>query len=130
MVRFFGFGAGLIFVIALLVAALLPREDVPADPIKAIHLNARSAHWQHDGPLGMGVFGTYDRAQLQRGFQVYKEVCSACHSLRLVAFRDLKALGYNDDEVKAIAAGFNVPGVDPNTGEANTRPGLATDFFP
>ena len=41
---------------------------------------------------------------MQRGFQVYKEVCSACHSLRLVAFRDLKAIGYNDDEVKAIAA--------------------------
>ncbi|RZJ99550.1 MAG: cytochrome c1 [Novosphingobium sp.] len=77
-----------------------------------------------------GAFGKFDKAQLQRGFQVYKEVCSACHSLRLVAFRDLKQLGYNDDEVKAIAAGFQVPGLDPATGEANTRPGLATDYFP
>ena len=68
--------------------------------------------------------------QLQRGFQVYKEVCSACHSLRLVAFRDLTQLGYNEAEVKAIAAGFQVPGIDPNTGEANTRPGLPTDYFP
>ena len=77
-----------------------------------------------------GVFGKFDKQQLQRGFQVYKEVCSACHSLRLVAFRDLKQIGYNDDEVKAIAAGFQVPGLDPATGEANTRPGLATDYFP
>ena len=47
-----------------------------------------------------------------------------------MAFRDLAALGYNEAEVKAIAAGFQVPGVDPNTGEVNTRPGLATDYFP
>jgi ubiquinol-cytochrome c reductase cytochrome c1 subunit len=77
-----------------------------------------------------GAFGKFDKQQLQRGFQVYKEVCSACHSLRLVAFRDLKQLGYNDDEVKAIAAGFQVPGLDPATGEVNTRAGLATDYFP
>jgi ubiquinol-cytochrome c reductase cytochrome c1 subunit len=77
-----------------------------------------------------GVFGKFDKQQLQRGFQVYKEVCSACHSLRLVAFRDLKQIGYNDDEVKAIAAGFQVPGIDPATGETNTRPGLPTDYFP
>ncbi len=77
-----------------------------------------------------GMFGKFDKQQLQRGFQVYKEVCSACHSLRLVAFRDLKQIGYNDDEVKAIAAGFQVPGLDPATGEVNSRPGLATDYFP
>lgn len=89
------------------------------------HLHPKPLHLASDG-----VFGKFDKQQLQRGFQVYKEVCSACHSLRLVAFRDLKALGYNDPEVKAIAAGFQVPGIDPNTGEANTRPGLATDYFP
>ena len=77
-----------------------------------------------------GAFGRFDKQQLQRGFQVYKEVCSACHSLRLVAFRDLKALGYNEDEVKAIAAGFQVPGVDQATGETNMRAGVATDYFP
>ena len=51
-----------------------------------------------DGPMGK-----FDRKQLQRGFQVYKEVCAACHGLSLVAFRDLEALGYNEAEVKAIA---------------------------
>ncbi len=77
-----------------------------------------------------GAFGKFDRQQLQRGFQVYKEVCSACHSLRLLAFRDLAALGYNEAEVKAIAKGFQVPGIDPATGEVNSRPGIATDYFP
>jgi ubiquinol-cytochrome c reductase cytochrome c1 subunit len=51
-----------------------------------------------------GITGTFDRASQQRGLQVYKEVCSGCHGLRLVAYRNLKALGYNDDEVKAFAA--------------------------
>jgi ubiquinol-cytochrome c reductase cytochrome c1 subunit len=77
-----------------------------------------------------GVMGTFDRRQLQRGFQVYKEVCSACHSLSYVSFRDLKEIGYNDPEVKAIAAGFQVPVYSPLTGELKTRPGLATDHFP
>src|SRR5690606_1949634 len=64
------------------------------------------------------------------GFQVYKEVCAACHSLRHVAFRDLTALGYNEAEVKAIAAGFQVPDFDPNTGEPATRAGMPTAYFP
>jgi ubiquinol-cytochrome c reductase cytochrome c1 subunit len=60
------------------------------------------------------------RQQLQRGFQVYKEVCSACHSLKFVAFRDLRGqLGYSEDEVKAIAKGWKteVPSIDPDTGD-------------
>ncbi len=60
--------------------------------------------WSFDG-----IFGTFDRAAMQRGFQVYNEVCAACHSLRLVAFRNLGGpngggLGYSEDEVKAFAA--------------------------
>ena len=47
-----------------------------------------------------GVFGTYDKAQLQRGLKVYVELCSACHSLDLVAFRTLEDLGYTEDQVK------------------------------
>ena len=69
---------------------------------------------------------------MQRGFQVYKEVCAACHSLRLVAFRNLEELGYNEDEVKAIAANWAIeaPSIDPATGEASTRPALPADKFP
>jgi ubiquinol-cytochrome c reductase cytochrome c1 subunit len=80
-----------------------------------------------DGPLGK-----YDRGQLQRGLKVYKEVCSACHSLKLVAFRDFAALGYSEDEVKAIAKGWTteVPSINPETGEPATRPGITADKIP
>ena len=77
-----------------------------------------------------GPFGKWDTAQLQRGLKVYNEVCAACHSLKFVAFRDLEQIGYNEGQIKAFAASHQVPGIDPNTGEANTRPGLPTDYFP
>jgi len=84
-------------------------------------------HLASDGP-----FGKYDRKQLQRGFQVYKEVCAACHSMHLVAFRDLHALGYSEAEVKAIANQWQieVPSVNPETGEAATRKAIPADHFP
>jgi ubiquinol-cytochrome c reductase cytochrome c1 subunit len=70
-----------------------------------------------------GPFGKFDRAQLQRGFQVYKEVCSNCHSLHFVAFRDLAALGYSEAEVKAIAKDWSNKAkvFDPKTGETRAR---------
>jgi ubiquinol-cytochrome c reductase cytochrome c1 subunit len=57
------------------------------------------ADFSFDGPLG-----TYDKASLQRGLMVYRNVCSACHSLKRVAYRNLEALGYSEDQTKAIAA--------------------------
>jgi ubiquinol-cytochrome c reductase cytochrome c1 subunit len=81
--------------------------------------------WSFSGPLG-----TYDRAALQRGFQVYKEVCSACHAMSLVAYRNLTALGFSDAEVKAIAASVEVQDKEPNDqGEYVMRPGRAADHF-
>jgi ubiquinol-cytochrome c reductase cytochrome c1 subunit len=79
-----------------------------------------------------GPFGKFDKAQVQRGFQVYSEVCSACHSLNFVAFRDLKQLGYNDAEIKKIASDWKnqVPSVNPDTGEAASRKALPSDHFP
>ncbi len=77
-----------------------------------------------------GPFGTYDRQQLQRGFQVYQEVCASCHSLKYVSFRNMVDLGYSEAEVKAIAAAAQVPGIDPGTGESTFRPGVPTDKFP
>src|SRR4249919_1731185 len=79
-----------------------------------------------------GPFGKFDKQQLQRGFQVYKEVCSGCHSLTRVAFRDLHALGYNEAEVKAIANQWQieVPSVNPDTGEPASRKALPADHFP
>ena len=91
------------------------------------HLHPKHLKLASDGP-----FGKFDRQQLQRGFQVYKEVCAACHSLSLVAFHDLEALGYNEAEVKAIANQWQteVPTVNPETGEASTRKALPSDRFP
>lgn len=91
------------------------------------HLHPKEVDWSFNGPLGH-----YDRQQLQRGFQVFSEVCSACHSLRQVAFRDLKALGYEDPEIKAIAKNWKIkaPDIDPKTGEASTRAPVPADKFP
>ncbi len=78
------------------------------------------------------TFRRFDNQQLQRGFQVYSEVCSACHSLSLVSFRDLKALGYSEAEIKKIASDWKtqVPSINPDTGEPATRKALPSDNFP
>jgi ubiquinol-cytochrome c reductase cytochrome c1 subunit len=136
MIRLIGILAGLFFSVAVLWAfgngvvadvPVISQHGSFKEPTaeSEFHLHPRELSLKSDGP-----FGTWDKAQLQRGFQVYKEVCSACHSMKFVAFRDLAELGYSEAEVKAIAAGFQVPGIDPNTGEVNTRPGLPTDYFP
>jgi len=95
----------------------------------------RTVDWSWLGP-----FGLYDTAALQRGFQVYKEVCSACHSLNLVSFHSLSepgGPGFTDAEMKAIAASYKIPAEPNDKGEifdANgtrlTRPGTPADHFP
>jgi ubiquinol-cytochrome c reductase cytochrome c1 subunit len=130
MVRFLGIGAGLVFVLTLLVSFLVPRTAAVPDPVKALHLYPREVQFQHDGPMGMGVFGTFDRAQLQRGYQVYREVCGACHGLKYVAFRSLADLGFSEAEVRAIARSKEVPTINPETGEQDVRPGIPADTWP
>lgn len=80
--------------------------------------------WSFDGP-----FGTYDREELQHGFQIYKQVCSACHGLKYVRFRDLEALGYNPEEIKAIAAEYHVEAID-DEGNVTEKPATPIDTFP
>jgi ubiquinol-cytochrome c reductase cytochrome c1 subunit len=77
-----------------------------------------------------GVFGTFDRGELQRGFQVYKEVCSGCHSLNYIAFRNLGDLGFNELEIKSIAAGYEVEDGPNAEGEMFKRAALPSDRFP
>ncbi len=132
MVRILASLVGAAFVFVLGIALWGSVAGVITDPPAATaeeeyHKHPMEVHFQSDG-----IFGTYDKQQLQRGFQVYKEVCSACHSLRLVAFRDLKDLGYNDGQVKAIAADWAIqqPSVNPDTGEAATRKNVPSDHFP
>jgi len=77
-----------------------------------------------------GVFGTYDRAASQRGYQIYKEVCSACHPVKHLYFRDLEELGYTEDQVKGIAAQVQVSDGPNDQGEMFQRPARPSDKIP
>ncbi len=81
--------------------------------------------WSFDG-----VFGRYDRAALQRGFQVYQEVCAGCHGVKYIAFRNLTEIGLSEDQVKAIAAEYDVEGGPDDEGEMFTRPAILSDILP
>ena len=130
MIRIFSILVGLFFTVALAWsfgngAYTAATEHAPETAEHAFHLHPKEVSFASDG-----AFGKFDKQQLQRGFQVYKEVCSTCHGLRLVAFRDLKALGYNDDEVKAIAAQApKQPTFDAKTGDRGERTSLPADHF-
>lgn len=81
--------------------------------------------WSFDGFLG-----TFDREDLQHGFQIYKEVCSACHGIKRIRFRELSALGYSEDEIKAIAAQYQIVDGPDDLGEMYERAGRPSDAFP
>ncbi|MER2534274.1 MAG: cytochrome c1 [Rhizobiaceae bacterium] len=85
----------------------------------------RQQDWSFAGP-----FGTYDKGQLQRGLKVYKEVCSACHSMNLVSFRTLEGLGYSEAQVKTLAAEYTVQDGPNADGEMFERAALPSDHFP
>jgi len=132
MVRIIGFIVGLAFAGVLLISLvvnLVSYVQSPPTPTAEheFHREHKELKLASDGP-----FGRFDKQQLQRGFQVYKEVCSGCHSLTRVAFRDLHQLGYEEPEVKAIANQWSteVPSVNPETGEPATRKAVPSDYFP
>jgi ubiquinol-cytochrome c reductase cytochrome c1 subunit len=124
MVRVIAIFAGLTLFVALMVGAFAPREASAPDLVKKYHLHATDVAFSFEGP-----FGTYDKAQLQRGLKVFKESCSACHGLKQVAFRSLTDLGYNEAQVKVIAKEWanKTPSVDEKTGEATTRDAIPSD---
>ncbi|MDX2094936.1 MAG: cytochrome c1 [Alphaproteobacteria bacterium] len=77
-----------------------------------------------------GVFGRVDTPSIQRGFQVYKEVCSACHGLKRVSFRQLEAIGFSAAEVKSLAASYTVKDGPNDAGDMFERPGRPSDYLP
>ncbi|HST37828.1 MAG TPA: cytochrome c1 [Allosphingosinicella sp.] len=132
MVRILGILVGLGFVAvaawSLLWGAIAYIGDPPQPTVEhSFHEEPRDIAFSFDGP-----FGRYDQAQLQRGFQVYKEVCSGCHALTQVAFRNLRDIGYSEAAVRAIADQWQVqvPSVNPETGEPATRKAIPADRFP
>jgi len=124
MVKLIAAIVGAVFCAALFLAALTPRDAATPDLVKKYHLEAEPVGFSFANP----VLGTFDRAQLQRGFQVYKEVCAGCHSLNRVAFRSLTDIGFSAAEVKAIAKDYDIPSID-DQGEPTTRKGLPSDHF-
>ena len=110
-----------VFAAAALGAAML----VPAIARAADETPLPRQEWSFDG-----VFGTYDRASAQRGFQVYKEICSVCHPVKHLSFRNLAEIGYSEDEVKAIAAGYQVTDGPNDEGQMFQRPGRPSDPIP
>jgi ubiquinol-cytochrome c reductase cytochrome c1 subunit len=132
MVRLIAFLVGLFFSGMLLLGlgdTVITAIKEPAVPsVEAeFHEETLPVAFAHDGPLGK-----YDRGQLQRGLKVYSEVCAACHSLKLVSFRDFAALGYSEEQVKALAKAWKteVPSINPETGEPATRPAIPADKIP
>jgi len=132
MVRILAFFVGIGFVLTMLFSLGSGVKSYITDPPTA---TAEEEFYLPPAPLALasnGPFGKFDRQQVQRGFQVYKEVCSACHSMKRVAFRDLREIGYSEAEVKAIATQWTteVPSINPETGEPATRKAIAADYFP
>jgi len=132
MVRNLAMLVGAAFVTVLAWALFWTVEGQITDPaaktaVDEFHLQPKELELESNG-----VFGKFDARQLQRGFQVYKEVCSNCHSLGHVAFRDLGQIGYSDAQVKKIAAdwGAKQPTFDEKSGDRAERPNIPSDHFP
>ena len=112
--------------IAVAAAALLGLLMLAAAPARAQEAPPLlRPGWSFDG-----VFGTYDKAAMQRGFQVYKTICSACHPVSHLYFRDLEALGYTPEQIKAIAASYQVTDGPNDQGQMYQRPGRPSDPIP
>jgi cytochrome c1 len=123
------------FALAAGFTALALPALAQSAPLDTKRLPVKNGDFSFESP-----FGTYDRAALQRGFQVYKEVCAACHNLDHIAFHNLDeegGPGFTEAQAKAIAAGYKLP-ADPNDkgeitddkGNRLTRPGILADKFP
>ena len=107
---------------ALALAGLLAFASGPA--LAAAGAKPEARDWSFHG-----MFGTYDRGALQRGFQIYREVCAACHSMSLVAYRNLASIGLSEDQIKAVAAEYEVTDGPNEEGEMYSRPAKPSDRF-
>ncbi|MBW9062115.1 cytochrome c1 [Rhizobium herbae] len=122
-----GLGAGIVFAQETgehKAEGAAAEEHAGGTPHFPIH-KPEQVEWSFSGP-----FGHYDKGQLQRGLKVYTEVCSACHSMNLVAFRTLEGLGYSEAQVKTFAANYEVQDGPNADGEMFTRKAVPSDHFP
>jgi ubiquinol-cytochrome c reductase cytochrome c1 subunit len=124
--------AAIIFLALPLGASAIAQERSAAEEAgETAHyplLHPKHVDWTFSGP-----FGKFDPQQLQRGFQVYREVCASCHSLNLVSFRNLADEGgplFSEEQAEAIAAEYEVTDGPNDSGDMFQRPGRASDYFP
>jgi ubiquinol-cytochrome c reductase cytochrome b/c1 subunit len=113
-------------ILGLLAAAVIAMQVMPAAAAEAD--TPPKLTWSFGG-----VFGKFDRAQLQRGFKVYREVCQTCHGLSLVSFRNLADAGgpgFSAAQAATVAGEYDVPGEPDDQGEIKDRKGRAADRFP
>ncbi|XP_062897030.1 cytochrome c1, heme protein, mitochondrial [Mobula hypostoma] len=101
--------------------AITLHRSVYAD----LELHPPSYPWSHSGFLS-----ALDHASVRRGYQVYKQVCAACHSMEYLAFRNLVGVTHTEDEAKALAEEIEVLDGPDENGEMFTRPGKLSDYFP
>ncbi|UIP91977.1 cytochrome c1 [Wolbachia pipientis] len=105
-----------VFCILFLTNSLSAEEFKP--------LPNKKIYWSFDG-----ITGSFDRESIQRGYKVYKEVCAACHSMNRIAFRNLQDVGFSEEDVKQIAASYQVKDGPNDLGEMFDRPGIPSDYF-
>lgn len=115
-------GAGAALAIAGSGTLALLHQSVYASDLT---LHPMSMPWSHGGLLS-----TLDTASVRRGYEVYKQVCAACHSMNYVAFRNLVNVTHTEEEVKALAKECDVEDGPNEDGEMFTRPGKLSDYFP
>jgi ubiquinol-cytochrome c reductase cytochrome c1 subunit len=108
------FSSVMVLALALTGAAMAGKSTAPLP----------QQDWGFEGP-----FGTFDRAALQRGLKVYRNVCAACHGMKKIAFRNLAALGYDEAQIKAIAAEYTYIDGPNDEGDMFERPGLPSDRY-
>jgi len=120
------FGKALGFAVAGASGALLLKNELSFAHASSDAVHATQLNWPHSG-----MFDTYDASALRRGFQVYRQVCAACHSIDKLAFRQLVGVTHDEAEMKAIAKEYQVVDEDPDAeGNPIIRPGKLNDDIP
>lgn len=117
MIRRFLFGAAIAVTAAVAMAPVAHAQEAAVEP------KLLKGDWSFDG-----IFGTIDKASAQRGLQIYKEVCSNCHGLYEMSYRNIAALGYSDEQVKNFAAQYQVADTN-DDGAVIQRPAKPSDKF-
>ena len=106
----------------VILSAITAVLFISASPYEEVEIPQQ--HWSFQG-----FFGKFDQPQVRRGFEVYRQVCSACHSMNLMSYRNLTQIGFTDDQVKDIAASVQITDGPNDAGDMFDRPGKPSDHF-